>query len=284
MNAPMTDTITEAFPDLERVKQFFPLGVSNPGKLTRDQIRQFNERGYVFPLDVFSPAEMREHRAYFDRVLETALAKGWNSYSINGWHKHLRSIWDLCHEARILDYVQDLLGEDLICWGTHYFCKLPGDGKPVSWHQDASFWPLSPSKTVTVWLAIDDADEANGAMRILPGTHHQGQVAFSRSAEAENNVLGQTVNELDRYDVDPVYIELKTGQISLHTDWVLHGSEPNRSQRRRCGLTMRFVSPDVEGLEGWNQQGILCRGQDRYGHWPSVPRPENDIIPEPTDG
>ncbi len=278
-----TDTITEAFPDLERVKQFFPLGVPNPGKLTREQVDGFNERGYVFPLDVFSPAEMREHRLFFDRILDEAMAKGWNSYSINGWHRHLRSIWDLTREPRILDYVQDLLGEDLICWGTHYFCKLPGDGKAVTWHQDASFWPLSPSKTVTVWLAIDDADMANGAMRILPGTHHQGQVAFSRSTEAENNVLGQTVNDVDGYDEDPVYIELAAGQISLHTDWVLHGSEPNRSRRRRCGLTMRFVSPDVAGLMGWNQQGILCRGQDRYGHWPPVPRPVNDVVPAPAD-
>lgn len=276
---PSADHLTEAFPDLERVKQFFPLGVDHPQRLTRAQVDQFNERGYLCPLDVFAPDEIQEHRAFFDRILAEAATKGWNSYAINGWHTRLRTLWDLTREARILDYVQDLLGEDLICWGTHYFCKLPGDGKAVSWHQDASYWPLTPSKTVTVWLAIDDADRENGAMQILPGTHLQGQVAYRRSDESEHNVLNQTVHNVERFGTEPVFMELRAGQMSLHTDWVLHGSEPNRSPRRRCGLTMRFVSPDVQALKGWNRQGILCRGRDRFGHWPAVPRPASDAIP-----
>lgn len=282
MNAPV-DTITEAFPELDRIKRFHPLGVENPRTLTRAQIAHFNERGYICPLDVFTPEEAAENRAYFDRILAEASAKGWNSYSINGWHSRMSAIWDLVHEPRILDYVEDLLGANLICWGTHYFCKLPGDGKAVSWHQDASFWPISPSKTVTVWLAIDDADPENSAMRILPGTHLEGQMAFSPSQESENNVLGQTVNQVERFGKEPVSMSMKAGQMSLHTDWVLHGSEPNRSRRRRCGLTMRFVSTDVQGLNGWNRQGILCRGEDRFGHWPGVPRPTSNEVPNRED-
>ena len=54
----------------------------------------------------------------------------------------------------------------MIAWGSHFFCKMPGDGKRVSWHQDASYWPLTPSKAVTVWLAIDDADAENACMRL----------------------------------------------------------------------------------------------------------------------
>ena len=62
----------------------------------------------------------------------------------------------------------------------------------MSWHQDASYWPLSPSKTVTVWLAIDDADAGNGAMRVIPCSHVKAQLAYRRSTEAEHNVLSQT--------------------------------------------------------------------------------------------
>lgn len=277
---PAPDSRTEAFPELDRVKRFFPLGVAQPQRLSPAQIESFNERGYLCPLDVFDAAEIRAHRAFFDRILAEAAAKGWNSYAINGWHARLRTLWELAQEDRILDYVQDLLGEDLICWGTHYFCKLPGDGQAVAWHQDASYWPLTPSKTVTVWLAIDDADRANGAMQVLPGTHKRGQLAYRRSAAAERNVLNQTVPDVERFGVEPVALEMRAGQMSLHTDWVLHGSEPNASTRRRCGLTLRFVSPDVQALKGWNRQGILCRGQDRFGHWPRVPRPESDCVPE----
>ena len=85
------------------------------------------------------------------------------------------------------------LGEDLILWGTHFFLKEAGDARRVSWHQDASYWPLSPSKTVTVWLAIDDADAGNGAMRVIPRSHVKAQLAYRRSTEAEHNVLAQTL-------------------------------------------------------------------------------------------
>ena len=271
---------TDAFPELNRVRQFFSLGVDHPSTLSNTQVRQFNEKGYIFPLDVFTSAEMADHRAYFDHLIEKAVAAGWNSYSINGWHKHCAGIYELVTTSRILDYVQDLLGENLICWGTHYFSKMPGDGKRVSWHQDASYWPLSPSKTVTAWLAIDDADEENGAMQVVPGSHLHGQVAFEESAADENNVLYQTVNNAESYGDAPVVIALKAGQMSLHTDWLLHGSEPNNSSRRRCGLTMRFVSPDVRALKGWNANSVICRGSDPSGHWANNPRPDGDTIPE----
>jgi ectoine hydroxylase-related dioxygenase (phytanoyl-CoA dioxygenase family) len=58
---------------------------------------------------------------------------------------------------------------------------MPGDGKAVAWHQDASYWPLSPSRAVTVWLAIDDATVDNAAMRFLAGSHHHGHLTFRPS-------------------------------------------------------------------------------------------------------
>ena len=180
---------TDAYPELARDLRFFPVQNDAPAALTVDQVKQFNARGYVAPLDVYSPEEMSVHRAAFDE----ARASGGNGYSINGWHRTHATVHDMVTETRILDYLQDLLGENLVCWGTHYFCKMPGDDKQVSWHQDASYWPLTPSKTVTVWLAIDDADARNGAMQIVPGSHLHGQIAFEQSRAEENNVLNQTV-------------------------------------------------------------------------------------------
>lgn len=220
-------SISDAYPDLERDLRFHPVANAQPQQLSQLQIAQYNQRGFVFPLDVFSADEAAAHRAIFDELLAAAAASGGNSYSINGWHRNCRSVHDLVTEPRILDYVQDLLGEDMICWGTHYFCKMPGESKRVSWHQDASYWPLTPSKTVTVWLAIDDADEENGAMQVIPGSHRHGQIDFERSDADENNVLNQTVQDALSYGDAPVALAMKAGQISLHTDLLLHGSEPN---------------------------------------------------------
>lgn len=273
-------TVTDAYPELDRDRRFFPLGVKNPARLTRQQIDHYNEKGYIFPLEVFNKDEIDEIRAYFDQLLPRALAAGWGSYDITNWHKSCAGIWDLVTQDRILDYVQDLLGETLILRHSHFFAKLPGDGKQVSWHQDASYWPLSPSKVVSAWLAIDDSDPDNGAMQVIPGSHRHAQVAFETSRPEENNVLHQTVADPEKYGDPPVALTLNAGQMSLHTDWILHGSEPNLSARRRCGLAMRFLSADVRAYKGWNQHSIVCRGHDPSGHWADHPRPTGEEIPE----
>jgi len=276
--------ITNAFPELDRVRQFFPLGVENPAHLTTEQIEHYNTKGYILPLDVFSAEEIAEYRAYFDDLLPQALAAGWNSYEITNWHKSCAGIWDLVNHSRILDYVQDMLGETLILRHSHFFAKLPGDGKRVSWHQDASYWPLTPSKVVTAWLAIDDVDLENGAMQVIPGSHLNAQVAFAESGEDENNVLHQTVHDPEQYGDPPVAFELKAGQMSLHSDWLLHGSEPNNSNRRRCGLALRYLSSDVRAYQGWNQHSVVCRGTEPTGHWANHPRPNGEDIPQKVAG
>ena len=270
---------TDAFAELDRELRFFPLGVDDPRTLSREQIAHYNEKGYVYPIDIFSAAEIAEIRRYFDGLLESALAAGWNSYEMTNWHKHCRGVWDIVTESRILDYIQDLLGETVIIRHSHFFAKLPGDGKRVSWHQDASYWPLSPSKVVSAWLAIDDVDIGNGALQVIPRSHRNAQIAFADSAAEENNVLNQTVANPEAYGDDPVALELRAGQISLHSDWILHGSEPNESNRRRCGLAMRFLSSDVRAFQGWNQHSIVCRGVEPSGHWANHPRPASDTVP-----
>lgn len=265
--------INNAMPELERIIQFFPVENNAPKTLSQAQIQQFNQVGYLCPLEVYTDQEIADHRRYFDTLMNKTISAGKDAYSINGWHSKSAEIYDLVTNKQILDYVQDLLGQDLICWGTHYFCKLAGDPKQVSWHQDASYWPISPSKTVTVWLAIDDSDMGNGAMQVIPGSHRHGQIAFEHSTAEEKNVLGQTVDQAETYGDPAVAFEMKAGQISLHSDLLLHSSAPNTSQRRRCGLTMRFVPPEVKALTGWNGNAIVARGSDNSGHWINQPRP-----------
>ncbi len=270
---------TNAFPELERDLRFFPLGVDEPRHLTTDQIRQYNDKGYVFPIDIFSQSEIEAIRSYFDELLPKALDAGWNSYELTNWHKHCQGVWDIVTDRRILDIMEDMLGDTVILRHSHFFAKLPGDGMRVSWHQDASYWPLTPSKVVSAWLAIDDSDVGNGAMQVIPGSHHNPQAAFRDSTAEERNVLNQTVANPEDYGDPPVALELRAGQISLHSDWVLHGSDPNVSNRRRCGLAMRYLSKDVRAYNGWNENSIVCRGVEPTGHWANHPRPDGELIP-----
>ncbi|WP_149498693.1 phytanoyl-CoA dioxygenase family protein [Roseiconus lacunae] len=257
---------------MERDLSFHPSTNTSPKILTTQQVQQFNEEGYVRPLNIFDENEISEIRAYFDDLLARVVSGGGNSYSISSAHLKYGPVHDILTDHRIVDPVADLLGDNVIGWGSHFFCKMPGDGKAVAWHQDASYWPLSPSKAVTVWLAIDDADLENGCMKFIAGSHTKGHMTYRPSDSAEHNVLNQTIENPQQFGTE-VDDPLKAGQASIHADLLLHGSEANHSDRRRCGLTLRYCSADVHADLGWNEKGVHVRGADPSGHWSDQPRP-----------
>jgi ectoine hydroxylase-related dioxygenase (phytanoyl-CoA dioxygenase family) len=257
---------------VERDLRFHTLGAERPSTLTRGQIDAFNRDGFLKGIRVFDEAEIRAHRRYFDVLLERILAAGGDSYSISTAHLKYPEVYDLLTHPRLVAIVKDLLGENVVGWGSHYFCKMPHDGKRVSWHQDASYWPMTPSKTVTAWLAIDDSDVENACMRFIPGSHLYGHLTWRLSEDDERNVLNQTVPDAERFGA-PVDDVLKAGEISIHSDLTLHGSEANGSDRRRCGLTLRYCAAEVRAHMGWNEKGVVVSGVDPDGHWANAARP-----------
>jgi non-heme Fe2+,alpha-ketoglutarate-dependent halogenase len=259
---------------IPRDLHFHPCTNRNPRALTTEQIEHFNRQGYIKGIRLFSERESDVNRRYFDDLLAKVLAAGGDSYSISTAHLKHGKVWDLLTHPRVVAIVKDLLGENVIGWGSHFFCKMPGDGKMVSWHQDASYWPLTPSKAVTVWLAIDDADMENACMRFIPGSHHHGHLTYKMTENAESNVLDQVVENAEGIG-KPIDVELKAGECSVHSDLLLHGSEANRSSRRRCGLTLRYCSTDVRAYLGWHEKGVVVSGPP-VEHWANRPRPTEE--------
>ena len=273
--APRFIPTTEELNRLERQLRFHPSTIENPRTLTREQVAAFNRDGYLKGIRIFSQEEISGIRQYFDELLARTLASGGDSYSISTAHLRYGRVYDLLTDRRIVACVRDLLGENVIAWGSHFFCKMPGDGKRVSWHQDASYWPLTPSKAVTAWLAVDDADAGNACMRFIPGSHVLGHLTYTLSENDEANVLNQTVAGVEKLG-EPVPVELKAGEISIHSDLLLHGSEANQSARRRCGLTLRYCPADVRARLGWNEKGVTVSGHDESGHWGNAARPQTE--------
>jgi ectoine hydroxylase-related dioxygenase (phytanoyl-CoA dioxygenase family) len=274
-SAPKFIPTTEELGKLERDLRFHPSTTENPKTFTREQIAAFNRDGYLAGIRIFSNEEITEIRRYFDDLLAKTLAAGGDSYSIATAHRSHGRVYDILTDPRIVSRIKDLLGEDVVGWGSHFFCKMPGDGKRVSWHQDSSYWPLTPSKAVTAWLAIDDADVGNACMRYIPGSHTLGHLTYTLSETDESNVLNQTVPDAEKLG-KPFNVELKAGEISIHSDLLLHGSEANESNRRRCGLTLRYCPVSVRAGLGWNEKGVIVSGKDESGHWANLPRPSAD--------
>jgi chlorinating enzyme len=243
--------------------------------LSQRQIEQFNRDGYIGGIRIYSESEIASIRQYFDDLLKKVVAAGGDSYSISSAHLKYGRVWDILTNSKIVACVRDLLGDNVVGWGSHFFCKMPKDGKKVAWHQDSSYWPLTPSKAVTAWLAVDDADVENACMRFVSGSHHFGAMTFRPSDSTEHNVLNQTIDNVEQYGkfVDDC---LKAGEISLHSDLLLHGSEANSSDRRRCGLTLRYAPMDVHAYMDWNQKGVWVSGTDASSHWSNRVRPQID--------
>ena len=262
----------EELAELPRQVGFVPADNPAPQVLTPQQLQDYNEQGYLMPFEGLERQEVAELRAFFDGVLAAFMELGRDSYSINTAHLRFARIYELVKHPAILGPVSDLLGPNVVAWGSHFFCKLPHDGKRVNWHQDSTYWPLSPTRTVTVWLAIDDADPENANMRFIPRSHQHGLIEYGQSGD-DRDILKMVVNEPESYGDPAVDVVLRAGQFSLHSDQLLHGSEANESDRRRCGLTIRYAAAEVQAWCGWDQKGVLVRGSDTAGNWANPPCP-----------
>ncbi|MDP6506398.1 MAG: phytanoyl-CoA dioxygenase family protein, partial [Planctomycetota bacterium] len=148
---------------------------------------------------------------------------------------------DIARDEQIVDLVAQLIGPNVVLWGCQALCKPPGDGMEVPWHQDGHYWPIRPLATCTVWIAIDDSVIENGCLRVIPSSHRDKSLYSHLREERSDVVLNQRVEDSLFDESFAVDVELEAGQMSLHDVYLLHGSNPNRSTRRRAGLAIRYM-------------------------------------------
>ncbi|MCQ6559350.1 phytanoyl-CoA dioxygenase family protein [Paenibacillus mendelii] len=180
----------------------------------------------------------------------------------------------LVSDDRLLDIAQQFIGPDIALFASHYICKPPYDGKAVLWHQDGSYWPLEPMNVVTLWLAVDDSVVENGCLRVIPGTQTM-DIQQVRPNTAVDNVLESEVDPALVDESKAVDIILKAGGVSVHNPNIIHGSEPNHSALRRCGLTIRYIpaTTKIVTKTQW-ASAFMLRGQEVPGINSYLPKPK----------
>ena len=166
----------------------------------------------------------------------------------------------LVSDARLLDIAELFIGRNIALFASHYICKPPGDGQPVLWHQDGSYWPLEPMEVVSLWLAVDDSTPENGCMRVIPGTQHLDLQQLKTRTEIAN-VLGSGMDDASVDESKAIDVVLRAGDVSVHHPNVVHGSRANTSSKRRCGLTIRYIptTTRIVSREPW-PSAFLLRG------------------------
>ena len=238
--------------------------------LSSAQLKQYKDEGYVSPIDALSKDEALEIREEIE-LIEKKWPKELEGLGRNYIHL-ISPIFDkVSHNPKILDAVESIIGRDILICGTTLFIKNPNEKGFVSFHQDAKYIGLEPHNWVTAWIAVTDANEENGCMRMWSGSH-KDELKYHNQKFDENNLLtrGQTVENVPIKETIPVI--LKAGQMSLHHPTIVHGSGLNRSNDRRIGFVIQsYIGSNVNQVLGkmYVQQ---ARGKDNYSYHEHVSR------------
>jgi len=249
--------------------------------LTPKQLKQYEDEGYVSPIEVLSKDEAKEIREEIENI-EKKWPRELDGLGRNYIH-FISPVFDqVCHNQKILDAVESIIGKNILICGTTLFVKNPNEEGFVSFHQDAKYIGLEPHNWVTAWVAVTDANEENGCMRMWAGSH-KDDLKYHNQKFDENNLLtrGQTVENVPINETKPVI--LKSGQMSLHHPKIVHGSGVNKSKNRRIGFVIQsYIGTNVEQVLG-KMYVQLARGKDTYNYHKHVKRPlklmdEKDIL------
>jgi len=248
-----------------------PTCTATSARLTDEDVASYHREGYLLPRGQVLPAcEFHALQQRFDGLLADWVAQGGRPEAMDVPHfYHPELMRWLLHPA-VLDLVEPITGPDIVLFSSHFICKPAGDGRRVPWHEDSAYWrgQWDPMEVVTVWLAIDDSDLANGCMHVVPRSHRDG---YSEYADlSERAVFGSEIKAGSFDASTAVPCILKAGECSLHHAKAIHGSAANASPRRRCGYTMRFISAAARFDPARNADGIFqlyqARGRNLAGN------------------
>lgn len=234
-------------------------------------VRKYKEDGFVVIPDVIDQDLVRETQGHVEWLGKKHPEKRPEAY-----HHDLivdDPFWiRLSTDPRLIDIVEPFIGPNIALFAAHYVSKPPRTGQPVGWHQDAVYWALEPMEVITIWLAGDDAMRENGCMRVIPGTHKPQRIFESESKNTDGNAIPSEFDE--RVDESKALdVIVPAGGVSLLDPYSIHSSEANTSDKRRIGLTLRYIPTTTRIL--WEKfPSYLCRGRvvDGVNYYPPLPK------------
>ncbi len=237
--------------------------------------RRFARDGVVFPVRVLSDADAARYEAlYADCERAGAIKDDSPGLKI---HCIFRWAYEIATAPAVLDVVEELIGPNILVFGSRPWNKHPSDIRYVAWHQDNSYYGLDPHDEVALWVAFTLSTPENGCVRFVPGSHLWGDQVHEIVGNPLNRLTrGQEITTVEeRAAVDAV---LQPGEASFHHERTVHGSKGNASGSRRLGFQVNYIPTHVRSTIG-RRTALLVRGVDAYGHWDADPVPRFDLDP-----
>ena len=249
-----------------------------PKLLTDNQVAQYRQDGYVFPIRVLDETRAASYRQQLEQF-EADQGEPLTGALRNKSHLLFQWVDDLMRNESVLDSAEDLIGENILCWNTIFWIKEPQTETYVSWHQDLNYWGLDTDDLITIWVALSPATLESGCMSVLPRSH-KGDFMPHEDEYRDHNMLtrGQEISvEVD--ESQTVAMPLQSGEASLHNGRLAHSSKPNTSADRRIGISLHYMPTATRQIIGDWDSAALVRGKDAYGHFTHTPQPVQDFDP-----
>jgi hypothetical protein len=217
-------------------------------RLHADEIAHYRNEGWVIPRFRLPPERvalmvdaletlLRNNPGVRPEKLVSAHVAGDNGEGVRG----VADFLDLARDPEIVDLVSGVIGDDVILWGCHVFCKPAGEGYETPWHQDGHYWPIRPLANCTVWVALEESTVENGCLRVIPRSHIGAQLHPHLHEDRADLTLNQRMVDGSFDEATAVDLELQPGQMSLHDVYMIHGAKANTSGRRRTGVALRYM-------------------------------------------
>ena len=233
----------------------------------------YNINGFYSPLKLFSIDQAKLYR----KNLETSESKIGPLHYFAKTYTMMKWVYDIAINKTMLNFVEEIIGKNILLYNATFIIKEAKSKTHVSWHQDLTYWGFSNNeKQVSAWIALSDTNDHSGCMKMIPGSHKKG-IFEHQSTDDSNNVLsrGQTVTNVD---IDKsISCPLYPGEASFHHGLTLHASQPNKSDDRRIGLNLQFITTDMKQLKSDNDSAILVRGEDIYKNFKTDIIAKNDF-------
>lgn len=237
-------------------------------KLTGSELARFHERGYVVTPGFLVEDEIAHLRSCYmatverlssEHTLENVQSGGdrdedFQVYQIRTAHLQHPVFRMLIHDTRLLDLVEGLIGPDIRLVHYQGLYKPPHTGGVIGWHQDNRYFEVEADKTISVWLALDDATVENGCMWYLPRAHDRLLEHRQLWDTDQKKGFYFAIDEIDETTAEPAPVP--AGGFAIHHCLIPHKSLRNETDRPRRGLAMHFMdakAPDP----GFLKRGLL---------------------------
>jgi phytanoyl-CoA hydroxylase len=138
---------------------------------------------------------------------------------------------------------EELLGGPVNLKNMQYFNKIPRIAKSTPAHQDGYYFNIKPQQALTMWLSLGYADEKNGAICYIPGSHKRGmrEHNVTNTLGFSQGISDWSVND----DENEIQMKAQAGDILIHHSLTIHRANANQSEHTRESIGFIFYRKDV---------------------------------------